>query len=408
MKSLKKIAAALLLLMLVPLGGAAPAQAASASCLPILMYHDVTRSGEYGNLAISPRSFEEHMKWLAENGFTPLLPSELVLIAEGELPMPVRPVMITLDDGYAANYTEAYPILRRNGMRAVISVVSGMVVNSHYDPSWAMTWNELREMSESGLVEIGSHTFYLHGDKPGSHGAERLPDESEAEYLERVGGDISRSCELIERELGRPCLFFAYPFGISTDEAENYIREQGLHRITVTTQTRLADIADGLYRLPRIRVGEHEHVRTRPGIREIAARTVTAETSVITVSAGGRVREAPAYEINGVNYVRLRDAAYLLMGSGRSFSVGWDGDTRRVLLDTGKSYAPTGKELRRPDRAGSFAVEPRSVWTDIDGESRLLTAFNIGGENYFSLRWLGHYLGFSVRWDDVARTMYVE
>lgn len=408
MKKLKKIIAAALLLPLILIGGAAPAQAAGADSLPILMYHDVNRSGEYGNLAISPKTFEEHMKWLAQNGFTPLLPSELVRIAAGELPMPARPVMITFDDGYAANYTEAYPILRRNGMTAVISVVSGMVVNSHYDPSWAMTWRELREMSDSGIVEIGSHTYYLHEDKPGMHGAERLRGESDAEYLARVGGDISRSRELIERELGKPCLFFAYPFGISTDEAENYIRENGLHSITVTTQTRLADIGGGLGRLPRIRVGEREAVWTRPAVREIAERKLTADTAAVTVSAGGRERELPAYMINGVSYVRLRDAAYVLLGSGSSFSVEWDGEARRLRLNTDKPYAPNGKELRRSDRSGSFEVEPRNLWTEINGTPRLLTVFNIDGENYFSLRWLGHYLGFSVRWDEIARTMYVE
>ena len=79
--------------------------------LPILMYHHLAEEGPYNTMTISPERFRSDMEWLRDNGFTCLLPSDLVKIRAGEMKMPDRPVMITFDDGYNSTYELAFPIL---------------------------------------------------------------------------------------------------------------------------------------------------------------------------------------------------------------------------------------------------------------------------------------------------------
>lgn len=100
----------------------------------------------------------------------------------------------------------------------------------------------------------------------------------------------------------------------------------------------------------------------------------------------------------GTNYVKLRDLANILNGTGGSFSVGFDGSTR---LTPGGSYSPLGTELT--DLAGKEMELVHSVVT-VDGESRTLEAVWVkdGGQNgylCYKLRELGEALGLNIGWN---------
>ena len=209
--------------------------------LYILMYHHMVEDGQdYNTWTITTGRFREDLQWLADNGYTCLLPSQL---AAGE-PLPEKAVLITFDDGYASNYQLAFPILREFGAKAVISLITQHIEDR--DPEF-LTWDMCREMAASGLVEFGSHTCSAHQENP--RGIKRIFGESRADYEARIFPDIQTSIDQIRGNLDTEVLFFAYPHGQRERWADEYLREH--FAVTVTTRHGPADLSRGLYDLPR-------------------------------------------------------------------------------------------------------------------------------------------------------------
>ncbi len=128
-----------------------------------------------------------------------------------------------------------------------------------------------------------------------------------------------------------------------------------------------------------------------------------AQLSTQNLSVNGVPVKCEKYNIDGNNYFKLRDLAYLLSGSGSQFDVGWDGNAGVVSITTNSPYtSPNGSELViGVDQ--SATAQPSAQTIMIDGVVRKdLTVYNIGGSNYFKLREMGDALGFNV--DYVAET----
>ena len=172
--------------------------------IPVLMYHHIAdeypRGAEGAN--ITPKLFEEHMHGIIERGYTPILVSDYYNSTERGKELPENPIIITFDDGYLSNYEIAYPILKRLNIPATIFIVtstvgatvdSGLVSNPHF------TWQQAREMQESGIIDIQSH----------SHTHKNMTSISVAQLQEELR--ISRY--LIEKNLDKHCFGFAYPGG---------------------------------------------------------------------------------------------------------------------------------------------------------------------------------------------------
>ena len=144
--------------------------------IPVLMYHHFkTEEVEPGNGAnMHIDEFEEHMKTLQQAGYTPIFLSELYDIMKQaqieketgvvvpELQLDKKYVVITIDDGYRSNYELAYPLLQKYNMKACISVITSRIHTGYIYSSKEiekMSWENLNEMQNSGLVEIYSHTY---------------------------------------------------------------------------------------------------------------------------------------------------------------------------------------------------------------------------------------------------------
>lgn len=125
------------------------------------------------------------------------------------------------------------------------------------------------------------------------------------------------------------------------------------------------------------------------------------------LSVNGRLVDCEKYNIDGANYFRLRDLALLLSGTECQFEVGWDGETNTVTVTSGKAYTPVGGELT-PRGDLSAQTTPSTQKLIVNGKTVSgLSVYNIGGTNYFKLRDLGEYLGFSVDFDAAANTAKV-
>ena len=121
---------------------------------------------------------------------------------------------------------------------------------------------------------------------------------------------------------------------------------------------------------------------------------------------GWRV-ECEMYNVDGCNYLKLRDVAALLSGTPAGFSVAYDEETQTVLVKTGEAYALQPGDLEPGEDRSASAVPSRQSLR-IDGAEAALNAWNLGGNNYFRLRDLGEALGFGVDYDAGRRTVLVK
>lgn len=119
--------------------------------IPILMYHGVTDdTWGYAELFVSPSDMEEQVKYLVENGYDTITFEDFDHLEDFD-----KPVMLTFDDGYLDNYQELFPILQKYNAKATIFVITYSVDRDER----TMTSAQAKEMMDSGLVSIQSHTY---------------------------------------------------------------------------------------------------------------------------------------------------------------------------------------------------------------------------------------------------------
>lgn len=198
-----------------------------------VMYHGLVMEKDRQNkYMIDPSVFEEDLKYLTENGYHTVFISELTAYFENKAPLPEKPVLITFDDGYYNNYAYAFPLLKKYGCKAVISMI-GIEADkaekeTNKSPLYSECgWSELREMTDSGLVEIQNHTYDLHKIKNGVQGAGQIGGEGADEYKRRLLEDIERFDSALQRELGKRAECFTYPFGAKNKLTEEIIKNAG-------------------------------------------------------------------------------------------------------------------------------------------------------------------------------------
>ncbi len=232
--------------------------------VPVLMYHhfqkEVQSNGKSG-ATITADKFREDMTYLAENDFTPLLPQDLKSIKEGKMDLPEKPVIITLDDGYESAYKIAYPILEETGMKATVFVIVGSVENPRKREIKKLEWEQMKEMYDSGVMDIQSHSYNLHNQElKGKYvrnelnGIQKGLIECKAQYNYRVGGDIEKSIELIEENVGNDVLCFSYPYGVYEEWGEDILEKKGV-MFAFGTRYGVGDLKDNLYYIIRFSVG---------------------------------------------------------------------------------------------------------------------------------------------------------
>lgn len=223
--------------------------------VPILMYHHLSEDVTNSEM-VSPEQFEAQIRALSEAGYTGVSFDELqAYVLRGE-PLPENPVVITFDDGYRSNYTLAYPILQKYGMKATIFAVGVSFGTDHYkDTDYAITPHfgaaEAAEMTASGLISIQSHTYDMHQWPPYETGSAvrenilQLSSESEEAYVQALTEDFTRSRALLEDATGRPVDVLAYPAGQYSTLAQVTLQSLGVH-VTLSTNPGVNTVVKGL------------------------------------------------------------------------------------------------------------------------------------------------------------------
>lgn len=198
--------------------------------LPIVMYHSMLKDTKLqGQFVIDPAKFEEDLKYLKDNGYTTITVSDLVDYVYNNKELPKKPIMLTFDDGYYNNYLYAYPLLKKYKCKAVISPIgyySDLYSKSTDAPSPSYshcTWKQLKEMQNSGCVEIQNHSYNMHSQN-GRLGIKQKKGESSEEYKEVITQDISKAQNRFKEMLKYTPQAFVYPFGALSDSSEEAIK----------------------------------------------------------------------------------------------------------------------------------------------------------------------------------------
>jgi len=208
--------------------------------VPILMYHylslppptaDIYRK----DLSVTPENFAAQLAYLKKAGYTSISLADLAYYLAGRRDLPPKPIIITFDDGYVDNYTNAFPLLKKYGFTATFSIVTDPF--DFGDPRY-MSWDNIIEMHAAGM-EIGAHSK--------RHYDLRSNDTDFLVY------EILGSKEAIEARINEPVRVFVYPSGKYTPLTEKVVDSAG-YWVALTTHYGAEEQYATRFELPRIRI----------------------------------------------------------------------------------------------------------------------------------------------------------
>ena len=200
--------------------------------LPIIMYHSILKDKKLQNdYTIPPTLFENDLKYLTDNGYTTVTVEDLINYVYHGKDLPDKCIMLTFDDGYYNNYYYAFPLLKKYKCRAVISPIASMTEKFTQTQDISVTYghisdDNIREMVNSGYVEIQNHSYDMHTLTP-RKGVSKKKGEGAEEYKNTVTNDITKAQDYLENVTGKKPSCFVYPFGAKSDGTEEIVRELG-------------------------------------------------------------------------------------------------------------------------------------------------------------------------------------
>ena len=200
--------------------------------VPIIMYHLITEKPKYiGKYGITPKELESDLAYLKENGYTTVVMRDLIDYVQQATPLPNKPIVLTFDDGNYSDYQYLYPLLQKYEMKAVLAII-GEATDKYTKQSAEtptarypnLNWLQARELHESGVLEIQSHGYNMHGR--GGSGEKR--GESIEVYHARLYDDLKKLQDLCKTHIGHEPDTFVYPLGVVGKESRKVLEKLGM------------------------------------------------------------------------------------------------------------------------------------------------------------------------------------
>jgi len=232
--------------------------------IPVLRYSHI--GDESGISAVSPARFEEHMRALYEAGYSAVSLRDIYDYVMKGHELPDHSVVVTFDDGYLSNYTQAFPVLQHYEYSAAIFVTGDSFgKDTGLDPLVPALPHfgaaEALEMTKSGLITIQGNSYSMNREsgagQPMREGITRMDDETEAEYIEAFISDFTLMSNLLKENDVDDFFAFSYPKGIYDTPSAILLRNSGID-ITFTmdqgTNTLIKGLPQSLLELKRFTV----------------------------------------------------------------------------------------------------------------------------------------------------------
>jgi peptidoglycan/xylan/chitin deacetylase (PgdA/CDA1 family) len=192
-------------------------------------------------MTITTPVFEAQMKYLHDNGYTVISLRRLIDHYRGTAPAPgPKSVVIVEDDAHKSVYTDMLPIIRKYRYPVTVFAYPSAISNAKY----AMTWEQMRDLTKTGLFEVQSHTYW----HPNFKKERRTLGKPAFDAL--VMTQLTKSKKRLETELGAKVDMLAWPFGIYDDNLISKAVAAG-YGATFTIERRHATATDSVLKLPR-------------------------------------------------------------------------------------------------------------------------------------------------------------
>ncbi len=202
--------------------------------LPVVMYHQLTKSeSRAGRYILTVEQFEKDLIYLKNEGYKTVTVRQLLDFSMGKISLPEKSVMITFDDGCETLYSYALPLLEKYGFTAVGFVVGAYTdsyskINDHNLNYSNLTWNEINELCNSGVIDIQSHTYDLHKNTDDRSGIKKKKSETLEQYSEFLTADAVKMKEKMYENTGKIPIAIAYPFGSYSKESAEILKKCGI------------------------------------------------------------------------------------------------------------------------------------------------------------------------------------
>lgn len=230
-----------------------------------IVFHDIRQNIKESfatdpeDAAVDQSILIDFFAWLRHNQYQPVSVQQILDAKAGRKPLPPRAVLITFDDGYRSFYEKVYPLLKSNGYPAVLAVVTSwmetpddgkVLYGSKLRPrADFISWKQAKEMVQSGLVEIASHSHDLHRGQMANPQGNLLPAavsrqydpktrsyESNDTYAQRIDRDLKRSHDLIAQRTGQRPRTMVWPYGVY-----NAVTQEAASKAGFTVMATLGD-----------------------------------------------------------------------------------------------------------------------------------------------------------------------
>lgn len=219
----------------------APARTWSGNKVMILCYHDVpTRYYNKDPNSVDLFSFVRELEFMRDYGCHFVSVKDILDASQGKKKLPEKAVLLTFDDCYPSFYTNIYPLLKIYNYPCMLAIIAGWIDRKPEDPELKdyrfMNWAQLKEVSQSGLVELASHSMFMHRAvqcNPQGNTAHAMITlaydpvtktyETEAQLRKKIYDDLVASRKLIQEKTGKAPIAMVWPYGrynsVSLEEA---------------------------------------------------------------------------------------------------------------------------------------------------------------------------------------------
>lgn len=208
--------------------------------LPVLMYHHIqplsqAKAQSHAFLDVGNQYFEQQLAYLKAFDYQTLPAEKLVDFIRNLESIKTKAVILTFDDGYEDIYIYAFPLAKKYQVILNLMIPTGLVGSPGY-----LTWDQIKEMKDSGLVYIYNHTV--------SHYPLAVGNK------EKIVSEVTEAQSQLEKHLGVSRKILAYPYGSFNNEVVAILGELGFEA-AFSTNPGHQECQSNIYSLKRVRIG---------------------------------------------------------------------------------------------------------------------------------------------------------
>ncbi|MGR7145657.1 poly-beta-1,6-N-acetyl-D-glucosamine N-deacetylase PgaB [Klebsiella aerogenes] len=249
----------------------------------VLAYHDVEDdAADQRYLAVRTSALNDQIGWLLHNGYKAVSVQNILDANAGLITLPPKAFLLSFDDGYSSFYTRVWPLLKAWNVPALWAPVGSWVdtpEQKKVDFGGLMTprerfatWEMVRELAQSPLVEIGAHTWASHyGIQANPQGsrepavANRFYDkasgryESDQQFHQRIDTDVRKVSDKIADVTGKAPRAWVWPYGAANGTSLAIAKSRG-YQLAFTLGDGLGDVRD-LDNIPRLLISGNPSIK---------------------------------------------------------------------------------------------------------------------------------------------------